>query len=154
MKELLNKLMKGKHSDKEPDDVVAAKRKVIEDLRAMAQDMLKEKVGGSLKKVTVASDSKEGLQAGLEKAKELVQTPNPEEVEADVGDKEQDHMAQDSEDSDLVEGSADADTLEADEENAEDRKDVADVPASYPESETDGDDKDMKARLAKFLKRS
>lgn len=47
-----------------------ASSKVLEDLRKSTQDMLKGKMDG-LKKVTVASDSKEGLTKGLELAKKL-----------------------------------------------------------------------------------
>lgn len=47
-----------------------ASSKVLSDLRGTAQDMMKGKMN-SLKKVTVASDSKEGLKKGLELAKKI-----------------------------------------------------------------------------------
>lgn len=48
-----------------------ASSKVLSDLRSHAQSMMNNKMKG-LKKVTVASDSKEGLKAGLEKAEEIL----------------------------------------------------------------------------------
>lgn len=48
-----------------------AKLKALKGAHGMASDMLKGQLAG-LKKVTVASDSKEGLKKGLEKAEEIV----------------------------------------------------------------------------------
>lgn len=55
-----------------------AKMELVEELRSMAEDMMKQDLTGhmdGLKKVTVASDSKEGLEKGLEKAKEIAKSP-------------------------------------------------------------------------------
>lgn len=66
-----------------PDkDKMMAKMKVIHELRQMAQDMMGEKLDEGMKKVTVASDDKEGLKEGLEKAEEIVE----EGPEAMMGD--------------------------------------------------------------------
>jgi hypothetical protein len=52
-----------------------ASSKVLGDLRKSTQDMMKGKMDG-LKKVTVASDSKEGLKKGLEIAKKITGKSN------------------------------------------------------------------------------
>lgn len=49
-----------------------ASMNVLGDLRKMAQDEMKGKMA-SMKKVTVASDSKEGLKKGLEKAEDILE---------------------------------------------------------------------------------
>lgn len=54
-------------SDAEKD----AKMSVIKDMQDMAKNAMGDKLSG-LKKVTVTSDSPEGLQKGLEKAKEIL----------------------------------------------------------------------------------
>lgn len=51
-----------------------AKIGVVKDLRDLAAKHMSDKLG-DLKKVTVASDSSEGLQDGLNKAKEIVSSP-------------------------------------------------------------------------------
>lgn len=56
----------------------AAKASVLEELRSMASEHMGKKLDG-LKKVSVASDSKEGLEHGLEKAREMVGSPEGEE---------------------------------------------------------------------------
>lgn len=48
-----------------------ASLKALGDFRSEAQKLMKDKMNG-LKKVTVASDSKEGLKEGLEKAEDLL----------------------------------------------------------------------------------
>jgi len=48
-----------------------ASLKALGDFRGEAQKLMKDKMNG-LKKVTVASDSKEGLKEGLEKAESLL----------------------------------------------------------------------------------
>ncbi len=68
MKKLLDKKGKGsKLSDSEKE----AKMSVLEDLRKMMEDHMGESLGG-LKKVTVASPDKEGLESGLDKAREMI----------------------------------------------------------------------------------
>lgn len=49
-----------------------AKMNVLKELSSQAGDMLGQKLAG-LKKVTVASDSEDGLEQGLEKAKEIIE---------------------------------------------------------------------------------
>ena len=61
----------GKRPSKMSDAKMAAKRSVLNDLRGQAMEKMGSKLGG-LKKVTVASDSPKGLEEGLEKAKEML----------------------------------------------------------------------------------
>lgn len=68
MKRLMGKKDKPKLSDVEKE----AKLKVLNSLKSDMEGMMGEGLKG-LKKVTVASDSPEGLQQGLEKAEELVE---------------------------------------------------------------------------------
>ena len=72
MKEF-KKLMEKKGSGKELDPTYKkAKMSMLEALRGEMSGMMKDEMQHpSLKKVTVASDSPEGLQKGLEKAQEL-----------------------------------------------------------------------------------
>lgn len=71
----------------------SAKMDAISGLRQTAMDAMKGKLEG-LKKVTVASDSKEGIKEGLEKAKEIVEKgPNGEAPEA-----EEESLEEESED--------------------------------------------------------
>jgi hypothetical protein len=51
-----------------------AKMSVLKDLHGQASDLMKQGLAGAkdMKKVTVASDSKEGLKQGLEKAEDLL----------------------------------------------------------------------------------
>jgi len=73
MSKLFDKLMeKKKHEGKghmRPEEK-KAKVGILEDLKNAMSEHMSGKLGG-LKKVTVASDSKEGLKKGLEKAKEI-----------------------------------------------------------------------------------
>lgn len=67
---LMEKKMKeGAHKKMSPVER-QAKMNVVHDMRKMASDSMAEPLHG-LKKVTVASDSPEGLQAGLQKAQQV-----------------------------------------------------------------------------------
>lgn len=70
MKELMEMLKKKKKS-KEMSKDMSHKMEILEQLKAMASEMMGEDLGG-LKKVTVAAKDQEGLEEGLEKAKELL----------------------------------------------------------------------------------
>ena len=78
--EKFQKLMASKKAKQVSGDEQKAKLDVLKDLKKQAMEMMGEKVSG-LKKVTIASDSKEGLKKGLEKAEEVVDK-SPEEQEA------------------------------------------------------------------------
>ena len=62
-----------------------AKLTALKEAHGMASDMLKDKVSG-VKKVTVASDSKEGLKKGLEKAEEIIGENESEDEEMGESD--------------------------------------------------------------------
>ena len=57
-----------------------AKLKALKEANGMASDMLKGQLSG-LKKVTVASDSKEGLKKGLDKAEDMLGEQEDEDSE-------------------------------------------------------------------------
>lgn len=79
--EMLAKLLKKKKSDKvmsEPEK--QAKMEVLKNLDEDMAKAMSEKLAG-LKKVTVASDSSEGLEQGLEKAKEMLEAKEMEDEE-------------------------------------------------------------------------
>lgn len=82
MKEKLMKHLAKKGKKLEPL-AQEAKTKVLSDLKKYAQDEMKNNLDSSVKKVTVASDDKEGLKEGLEKAKEMLDISDKEECEED-----------------------------------------------------------------------
>lgn len=83
MKDLEKLLMKKKETGKMSEEEAQAKMDVLSELLEMAQSAMGSKVKNgmdSLKKVSVISDDKEGLEKGLEKAQELVEKPEMEEM--------------------------------------------------------------------------
>ena len=66
---LMEKMKDGK---KMPEHEKDAKMSVLEHVRQLAQDMMKDKLDHGMKKVEIASDSSEGLKKGLEKAMEMM----------------------------------------------------------------------------------
>lgn len=71
MEEMLKALMKKKGKEEIDPKMKDAKMKVLKEIHSMASDDMGEEIKG-LKKVTVASPDQEGLEKGLDKAKELV----------------------------------------------------------------------------------
>lgn len=69
MKDMMEKMMKKKEGKKA--DKKAAKMSTLKNLSKEMSEMMGEDVKG-LKKVTVASDSEEGMRAGLKKAQEIL----------------------------------------------------------------------------------
>lgn len=88
MMEAMEKKGKSPLSEREKD----AKLKVLDEMKGLAEDEISERLRG-LKKVTVASDSKEGLKEGLEKAHELLEGQQEEEAEHDPSPEEASEMA-------------------------------------------------------------
>jgi hypothetical protein len=85
-----------------------AKLAVLKHIRQMASDVMKDDMKGKgFKKVTVASDSKEGLEEGLEKAKELVGKPDlaaaleKESKDEDEAEDTEEEEAEDMEESEM-----------------------------------------------------
>jgi len=107
MKEMMAKKKGKEMSDAEKK----AKLGVLGHMKKMAEDAMTDNLHG-MKKVSVASDSKEGLEEGLEKAKEIISS------------KEQDEMVEDAEDGnqvgdDLMAGGWDREEAEEDSEDEE-----------------------------------
>lgn len=75
---LMKKAKEGKQADPE-------RLKAGSDVLKELGDMLKGRIKGNLKKVTVASDSPEGLKKGLEKAEEMLDSSHGgEEIEKEA----------------------------------------------------------------------
>lgn len=81
MKDKLHKMM-AKKRDLLPHEK-KAKMDVVHDLRGVASDMLGDRMEG-LKKVSVMSDSPEGLEAGLHKAHEIVSGSEEHQMQKDA----------------------------------------------------------------------
>ena len=96
MKDLKDMLGK---PDKEQDSMKKeSKLKALKALRKMASDMESEDIKG-IRKVTVAAPDKEGLEKGLEKAKEIVE--NPMEMAEEMSeDSEMEEMEESAEETD------------------------------------------------------
>jgi hypothetical protein len=111
-KDLLKSKMADKSAKMSPEEQ-QAQLDVIQELKEMMDDHM----GSKLKKVTVASDSPEGLQEGLEKAQELAG-----EMEAMPEDEES--LAMDDSDEEMMDESEDmmADASELSEEDEEELK--------------------------------
>lgn len=86
----LEKLLSKKHKAGKMlgDDEKKAKMDVIGCMRDMAAKAMGDKVSG-LKKVTVAAPDKEGLEKGLDKAKELLDSKEAEEPKSEEMDSEE-----------------------------------------------------------------
>lgn len=81
MKELME-MLKKKKKNKEMSKGMEHKMEMLEQLKAMASEMMGGDLEG-LKKVTVAAKDDEGLKSGLEKAKELLRSKDDEDEEED-----------------------------------------------------------------------
>lgn len=81
MNDMMKKLLEKKSKDGKmlPDHEKEAKMSVLHDLKNHMNDMMANKVDG-LKKVSVMSDSPEGLKEGLDKAQELLHHPKDSEL--------------------------------------------------------------------------
>jgi hypothetical protein len=97
MRLMEEKAQKGK---KMSDSEKLAKISAVKDLESIASKMMGDKVSG-LKKVSVAAPSPEGLEKGLEVAKNIVK------------------KAEDTEESDSIETQEDSEEVEATEEDSE-----------------------------------
>lgn len=84
---LMEKKMKDKKSHLDENES-KAKMSVLQDLKHDMGEMMKDRLHGGLKKVTVASDSPEGIKKGLDKAKQLVGEMSPAEAEHEAPEHE------------------------------------------------------------------
>ena len=74
----IKKLLELKAKKKQLDPIdKEAKTSVVKGLQRAAEELMGEKLNG-LKKVTVASNDKEGLEKGLDKAKDMLSKHDPE----------------------------------------------------------------------------
>jgi succinate dehydrogenase/fumarate reductase flavoprotein subunit len=92
MKDLEKLLMKKSASGKMSAEEVQAKMDVLEELLEMAQSEMGGRVKhgmDSMKKVSVIAPDQEGLEKGLEKAKELVESSEETEANDDAPEKEE-----------------------------------------------------------------
>ena len=88
-----------------------AKMNTLEKVKQQMMDMMGEKVSG-LKKVTVASDSSEGLEKGLKKAKEMIHGGNAPDSYLPGQENEADDASEGSEDEELEHEASSTDTPE------------------------------------------
>ena len=126
---LMEKLIaKKKASGKElSDNEKQAKSEVLKSLHGQASDILRVKLKG-IKKVSVMSDSPEGLEKGLDKAKEL--------LEAAQGSNGDNILEHDSDEADEVEGEG---AMEGDDSNG-----------AEPEAESEDE---LDAKIQELLKK-
>jgi len=87
LKSLLAKKMK-EQKEPMPENRKEAKMSVLNELKKLMDDKLAGDLKG-LKKVTVASDSKEGLKEGLEKAEEVLEKSPEMGMEEESEDEEE-----------------------------------------------------------------
>lgn len=97
---LIELLKKKKREGAEISDVEKeAKMSAVKDLSGMASEMMGGKLKG-LKKITVASDSAEGLKEGLEKAEEIVEAKS--EPEEEMEEESSDEMSSEEIDAEIA----------------------------------------------------
>lgn len=121
-----------KKKDKMDPEYKGAKMSALHELQKAMSEMMGDDVKG-LKKVTVASDSSEGLKHGLDKAKEALDgddngphmKESPEELEKDIHEDE-DGRDEENCDEDEEEGSPEEEAEESPEEEASEGHDMSD----------------------------
>ena len=140
MHEKIAKLMAKKKGRPMDELEKEAKMSVIKDLGAAASEAMRGKLDG-LKKVTVASDSPEGLTHGLKKAEEIVQGM-PGMKDAAEHDEE---MMEDAEDGE----GRDGDELAGGVESDEDAEDMAEE--GHDGEHEDMSEEELDAKLAELM---
>ena len=138
-----DKLMDKKKKDKPMSDVQKdAKMSVVEDLRDMASKAMKDGLKGGVKKVSVASDSAEGLSKGLEMAKKIADSKK-------LGS--MDEMKEDGNELDNAEEELPNSPVEG-EENLESSEEEASESPEHEEAEgEDMSEEEIDAKLAKLM---
>jgi len=140
---MLQKLMEKKGSEGKmlSDTEKEAKMSVIKDLQDRMSDMMHDKLGG-LKKVTVASNSPEGLEHGLDKANEMLgKMPS---------EKEEGEMVADAEDGsdrgdDMLSGGEDEESAEHEASESPEQESA--------EHEGEEDEADLDRRIQELMKK-
>lgn len=140
-----------------------AKLGVLKELHDMASADMGDKLDG-LKKVSVMSDSPEGLQHGLEQAKHILSNPEQDEMKDDAENPYHDAKSalaehahdESNEDNDSEVGQAFADGGEVEHEADSDEDDGDDSDdtdfASNDEDESHESEEEIDAQLAKLMK--
>ncbi len=130
---MLKMMEKKKKSSREMSDPEReAKMNVVKDMRQMASSAMADGLKG-LKKVSVAADSKEGLQEGLDKAKQILSS------------KEHDGMVEDAEscepteekDEDMMPNEEHPDSEENEEDESSEDEDMSPEEASMSHEDID-----------------
>lgn len=103
MKMMQSKKRKGEDMSSTEKD---AKMSVLKDLQKMASEAMSGRLHG-LKKVTVAGDSPEALEEGLEHAQEMVEGEQMEKEEHEAKESPEHEMMEDLGDSEMMEESED-----------------------------------------------
>lgn len=144
MEDKLKKLMKHKSGKEMHPIEKEAKMKSLGELHQMAKDMLGERLHG-MKKVSVMSPDKAGLEAGLSKAKEMLEGKLEDGGVSDTSPEVADHLAQE--------------TLETPEEEAEEspeeqaREEAEGTELHHPHEQMSEDEIDQKIRELMELKK-
>ncbi len=138
-----------------------AKMGVVKDLRDLAAKHMSDKLEG-LKKVTVASDSEEGLKHGLDKAKEIVSSPEMEHMRSEAergfgahadqlaGD-ENKHVHDMPETADAHEPLRDEQDEEAEESPSEEEHESPEEEASEHDEHDDMDEDELDKKLQHLM---
>jgi hypothetical protein len=151
MKKMLEKKKGHKLSDVERD----AKMSVVNNMKDMASSMMGDHIKG-LKKVTVASDSKEGLQSGLDKAKDLMDQYS-EDGHSSMDDNENameqkpEHEVHDSGDGETGKEDSPEDMDERQEESMESPEEEKAEEDSGEEDHEDMDDEELNKKLEHLM---
>lgn len=106
MEEFKNLLLKRKkEQEKNPVDPrkLEAKKNVMKELSDLLSEDIGKDLDSSMKKVTIASDSKEGLQEGLDKAKDILEKKPLEEDESEEKEESMEHESSEESSEDDVE---------------------------------------------------
>lgn len=158
MKKMIEK-MRAKGKKMAPEEK-KAKMSVLQDLHKEASSAMADGLKG-LKKVTVASDSEEGLEHGLEKAKDIVkEMPDlaknamksmGEEVEGDEHAEDKEHQMHDTYEDEEEDADQHPDAM------ADDADDDHNVPmheklSDYQDEHDDMDEEELNKRLEKLMR--
>lgn len=109
MKEMMSK----KSKEKDPMQK-EAKLSALSKLRKEMSSLMQDDLGGKMSKVVVAAKDKEGLKKGLDKAEEMLEEPEMERAEEEMGEDLDGDMeiGEDSEHQDKVVGKMDLAEIE------------------------------------------
>lgn len=128
-----------------------ASSKVLGELRKHTQQMMNDKMKG-LKKVTVASDSAEGLKKGLSKAEELIKGKMPKEDDLLTPEEGELDKAHGLEEESEEEEASESPEMEASEDESMEEHEYDEEECKTPE-EIDAKIKELLKKKAEMLKK-